>query len=435
MTVCRFITSIFVFAGAVTAVAADNCVKQKLEASFEASPFQRVANTIKLHKGSLLKDIDPASYAIFEQVRLNPEKHLSDMELTTLRDKGLEGVFTQWRQTGYLIKKLNKEIADLHRSRINKANDKFILKSTKWVGKAAFPFYRLFQFDFRSRAIAKKILADPFYALSEKESAYLVKTKRFKDMERFRADAENGLREKFVRINQLRRVGDTLVWSVTIPGVAMGLVGNKYISSKQSMNENDPDGMSKYDDKVELIFLSPMSHASIRIGGIVYNYGVMNIERWNLEEFGKTVGFGQAASGNHTRIELKLTPEEKEKLRDYLEEDVGKIYPLFPPFVDCVSQTNNAVKYATGIAVPPIANRSQSLTIAYWKLRKFLGSDKTGDIRFASQGSPLAGKAADAAVNTLDGLMFMRYGPEMLAVTPVSDQFKLTVDPKTGKIQ
>ena len=213
--------------------------------------------------------------------------------------------------------------------------------------------------------------------------------------------------------------------------MGLGLIANEYVTKNESFDESNAKGMSKYDEKVELIFLSPLPHVSVRMGGNVYNYGVLDIDRWNLETLNEQIGFGEALSGNHTRVELNLNEEERERLRDYLEEDVGRVYPLFLPFVDCVSQTNKAIEYATGQSPPPIANRSQAMSIAYYKLLKLVGSNRVGDITFAHRGNAAIEKAKDAAVNVFDSMFFMRYGPALLVSTPLIDRYKGTIDPIT----
>ena len=223
------------------------------------------------------------------------------------------------------------------------------------------------------------------------------------------------------------------MWSITVPTVALSLLGEEEISADAS--KYGPEGMSMFDDKVELIFLSPMPHASLRIGGIVYNYGVADVSRYNLETFHKMTGFGSPLSGNHTRIELKLTQDEIERLRDYLEADVGKIYPLVIPFVDCVSQTNKAIKYATGVDVPWVADRSKAMSIAYYKLRKLLGDERIGKIYHASDDRGLiVSKASEAAVNTLDSIFFLKRAGAVFLLAPILDSHPLTIDAPNVKV-
>jgi hypothetical protein len=384
-------------------------------------------------RGTLLMKADPALYKIFDGIRRDSAYQLTADQLAYIKDNQLEGLLRQWQNSNGLVKKLNKEVADLYRAEIHRDPDKLLMRLTKGVGKTLVPVYKVFMIDGRSRAIARKIIADSNYTLTAKELAYIEKKKMGDDLQRFRADVANGLGPKFATIGQVRQINKKLTWSVALSTAALNYADNKYITRDETFDEKNPDGMSRYDDKVELIYLSPMPHVSVRMGGNVYNYGTLDIKRFDLDQYRAATGFGGELSGNHTRVELKLNADERDRLRDYLEGEVGKIYPLTVPYVDCVSQTNNAIKFATGMSIPPIANRSQAMSIAYLKLSKMLGNDKVGDIRFASAGQPMVEKTKDAAINVLDSMLFMKYGANLLLVTPILDQSKLSVDPGSSE--
>lgn len=389
----------------------------------------------KIYRGGLLKDLDPSLYKLFIKLQTNPKYTLNMAEEYLISANNFQGILHHWKNTNQFVKKLNKQFAILYRSEIRNNNKKTIIKILKALGKGLFPMYKSFSIKGKGRKILRKILLNSDYKLTPGELKYLERKKRLGDIRRFRSDVKNGFQKDFVRIHKIKKVGNYLTWTIALSSAAAGIVSNKYIPSNISFDGDNENGMSRYDEKVELIFLSPMPHSSIRLGGLVYNYGVLNIDRWDLKTFKETVGFGESVSGNHTRIELKLTKEEKKRLRRYLEDDVGKIYPLAIPFIDCVSQTNKAIKHAIGLDVPVIMDRSQSLSIAYYKIRKLLGDDRIGDIKFAHTKSVLREKSKDAAINILDTMFFLKVAGIMFVTTPFLDKYKLTIDPKTKEIK
>jgi hypothetical protein len=181
------------------------------------------------------------------------------------------------------------------------------------------------------------------------------------------------------------------------------------------------------------MFISPMPHASIRIGGVVYNYGVFEVSRMTLRQFRESVGFGEAASGAHTRIELKLSPDEVSELREILETDVATMYPLTIPFNDCVSMTNRAVRDAAGIDVPPVLDRSQIGSILYYKFQRLLHPERFGTTTYASPAGPnSSARLQEAAANSLDAMMFLRWGPAVIGIAPILDSIDTTYDPADG---
>jgi len=390
---------------------------------------------VTLLRGAALNDIPTDALDVFLKVSRNPNYIPTVEELNLLKSKNLLDSFKNWTSTNQSVRALNEKMAIMYRSKIKNGDDTFILRFLKNTGKILFPMYKSFQFNNKVNPILKKILLDPNYKLSATETLYLTKKGHLAEVERFQADALLGLQGGFAKIEKVRDVSNKAVWGVTLGAAGANLFVDDYISLDDSFNESSDLGMSRYDGKVELIFTSPMPHVSIRIGGLVYNYGVMKVARHNLDEYRNSVGFGETISGNHIRIELNLNEDEKKKLIKYLEADVGMAYPLALPFVDCISQTNKAIKVATGIDVPVIMDRSQALSIGYYNILKLSGDERVGKVTFATNENPIIARGKESAVNILDSLMFTRYAPIMLPVTPVLDQYRLTIDPETKEFK
>jgi hypothetical protein len=188
------------------------------------------------------------------------------------------------------------------------------------------------------------------------------------------------------------------------------------------------------DGKVEIFYLSPLPHASLRVGDTVYNYGVFTTQRLPLDEFKRIVGFGNKLSGNMTRVELKLTETEKKALVAHLESEMDGYYPLVFPFVDCVSQTNRAIERSGALQVPPLISRSQAMSIMYYKLQKFLGNDKVGAITFTSGDGDSAGmaKAIDAGARLADTEYWLTKSLGLLIAQPLIDRAPTVYSAKDG---
>lgn len=396
---------------------------------------QAINRTKVLYSGGALDDLPPDVVDIFVRSSRDKKFVLSAEEEALLKSHNLVDLFKSWKNSNRVIQEVNNNMMLLYRSKIKQGDEKFIIRFLKGTGKVLFPMYKSFQGNRQVKSILDKILLNPNYALSSSEKAYLRSKNYLDDVNRFQEDVRLGLQKQFATISKVRDAAGKIVWTVTLGAAGANLFVDDYITLDESFDENSKNGMSRYDGKVELVYTSPMPHVSIRIGGLFYNYGVLNVQRYNIDNYKESVGFGEALSGNHIRIELNLTEDEKKKLIAYLEQDVGKVYPLAIPFVDCISQSLKAIKNATGIDVPFVADRSQALSIAYFNLLKVSGNEKVGKVRFATNENPIKARAKETGVNILDSLMFTRYTGQMLLTTPILDQYRLTIDPETGVIE
>lgn len=281
----------------------------------------------------------------------------------------------------------------------------------------------------RQRRIFESQIANPT-PLSAHDQDFLDRHQLKEDFERLKEYAsqnpeqmKKALRDKRI----LRWVGRALILAAagagTFPDQTHSLSDDYDLDNMDPLDGKDIPGMSRYDEKVELIFTSPIPHVSIRIGGTVFNYGQGEVQMWGLDDYNR-VGFGSALSGSHTRVELKLTKEEAAKLRDRLHKDVGKRYPLIFPFNDCISMTVRALRESTGISVPYGLDRSQSYTIAYFRSLKAGGSVRVGKITYAgTDGSVFMTKTADFGMNLLDGTYFLQSGKTLLWSVPLIEGY------------
>ncbi len=389
---------------------------------------KRISPTIKIFTGTALKQTSPESFEIFEKIKTNPLYTLNSEELTRAQAEGIEPIIEQYRSANIFVKSINQKIAILFKSNPG------VAKRKGWKR-----LYEAWRFlipvppkirEWRVKSIYEKVFKNPGYQLNDQELNFLAKFQLEQDIERYRIDSQK-FHLQFITIEKIKTVGNYIKYSVALSTAAMALIGVTYISDDESFDEDSQKGMSRYDDKVELIFLSPLPHSSVKVRGIVYNYGIFTIDRLRMEDFRRIAGFGEYLSGSHTRIELNLTEDEKDKLQQLLEADVGKVYPLIIPWNDCISMTNKIIDQTCGLNVPPLADRSQSMSIAYYKLQKLLGNGKVGSIKFASKkGNALIARAQDLTTNVLDTLFFIRHGKSTVLLGPVFDTF---IEPKEVK--
>lgn len=276
----------------------------------------------------------------------------------------------------------------------------------------------------RARRILEKIVLDPDYGLNAEERSLIEKARLSQDLERFREDARRGLAEPFARFNAIRTVGDRAVWSIGFSAAGSALFGGRSASVEGSIDPDNPKGMSNLDDRVELLFLSPLPNTAIRIGGVVYQYAAPEVKRMSLQQFLRLSGFEADGGPNHTRVELRLSSDERERLRNYLDSDVGDVAPLVFPFMNSVSQVNGVVSLATGVNVPWVADRSKAMTLAYLKLRKLLGDPKIGEITRATEKTenPALSHALSLGTDTLDSVLFLKNAGILLLVSPLLER-------------
>lgn len=230
--------------------------------------------------------------------------------------------------------------------------------------------------------VYRKVLNDPNYILTEREQRILRALSLEKDIERYRQDSFS-LAKVFRFQDRWRSIKR---WALSL-AIATSLIAvstpSMTISTQESFSERSPNGMSRYDEKVELIFLHPMPHVALRIGGVVYNFSIGYVDKMSLRKYRESMGFSNELSGSHTRIELEMSASERRRLIMTLNQRVGQAYLLFPPFNDCVSQTNLALhEVCPDYHILPGANRSQALTIAQLRLQNLLGDARIKKITY-----------------------------------------------------
>ncbi len=416
---------LMLLAGAGNALAVESASEHpslcKRSASAMIEGLKRLNATVSIYKGSLLKDLRPEEYAIFEKTRLDPLRVLTEADRTILLRSDLLKTHEQWRSSHALAKKLNVAFATWYRSTVKKESPSLALKVAHFlfpITPDLSPAWSRLGFETTQRLV-KKVLENPDTVLAEEELLVLRDIGKLRDFRRFQADLQNGLRDGFVAVSEIKARGKALVWTVAGSAMLFNLMGEDPITRQESVAAESPKAMTPLDDKVELIFTSPLPQSAVRIGGQLFSYpppsaenlGVTRLERISQKNFREETGNGKALAGNHIRVELKLTNDEREKLRDSLEEEVGAVYPFVPPLINGISQTGKAIRNATGIQIPPVLDRTQSGTLAYLKLLKLLGNEKIGDIRFAGQNkdSLTRDRLQAAAANLVEGAVFFRF--------------------------
>lgn len=248
------------------------------------------------------------------------------MEMAELRKDG------NWKQNREKSLELAREGQDILYN-----NARNIVVTTVSLLHLLYPFPRMLAKE-KLASLHVKILDDPNYEPNQAEK----NVKRFlpffelasegnfiekfdlKDhLERFRKDSVlHG--KTYAKLVFARQLARSALWLGALGAMGAGYLGNDAISVAQSFDEGtDADehgveawekpgfkGMSRYDDeKVELIFNSPLPHVAIRVGSFVYNYGMGTVDRYNFDEYKASTGFGSTLSGNHTRIEIVMSDE------------------------------------------------------------------------------------------------------------------------------
>lgn len=231
----------------------------------------------------------------------------------------------------------------------------------------------------------KKVREDPEYQLGRWERMALNGLSFSQDLERYRSDATH-FRESFRRHSIWRSTMRLALAAAVATAIFAVSSPSNTIFADENNDEKSPFGMSRYDQKVELIFFHPMPHASLRIGGVVYNFSTGFVDKIPLKRFLKKVGFSPSLSGSQTRVELLLTESERLNLILNLNQRVGEGYLLIPPFNDCISQTNLAIHdVCSDYRILPGANRSQALTISQLKIMKLMGVGRVGQITYVDR--------------------------------------------------
>ena len=371
-------------------------------------------------------------YDLYLKENANPHFKLRSSEIKILRAKKHLRQFKSFQKASRFFKKTNIFVGIYQRSKpkmIFRRSWRKIFDFWK-ISIPITPSYRRFRRDRIYRNLLSNIHWQPreirnrYQWLSDRE--FLNKFQLESDFERYRHDLQLHPRA-FRNLAKIRSIRQALKWGLITSVLLLNATGFEYLSATESFDERSPRGMSRYDEKVELLFLSPMPHASIKIRGNIYNYGIFQVSRTNLRAYHQTAGFGRFASGNYTRVEIKASHAEIMRLQNLLEQDVLRTYPLTIPWVDCVSETNLALFKSLGISIPPVANRSQAMTIAYLRWRKLQGDPRIGAIRFASENdSPVISKTADLGVNTMDTYLFFEFAPSVFVAGSIWDHYGKT---------
>lgn len=400
------------------------------------------------------RGLDSTSYEIFDRVYYNPDAPLSTADLSHLHSQGLESQFNQYRQSAKWIKKLNRAGAIYWRSQPGNVHRRPTLNRIAGFWRKLLP-----DFLNRPKARATKIFekAAKNKPISSSDIDFLKKWNLLEDLERFQNDLKiHG--KSYYYLSKIRQAGYYLSFGFTastaalvgVPTILAHQVNRKTISIQDSLNEDHPDGMSRYDDKVELIFFTPSHQSSaIRVGGTYFEF-TENLE--NLPKLEGLIGTlqrgvlvkvmedGRLASNEHTRVELKLSSDERRELRRYLSEHSGRVFAAMPGFNDWVSLANRSISEGAGIDVPPMIDRSQTMTIGYYRIRKFLDPtfrEKVGEIRFAEKPNKnTKEKVRDRTLDALEPLVFLRLAKELVIIGPSIDQNeKLLMDPTSKNRQ
>lgn len=284
--------------------------------------------------------------------------------------------------------------------------------------------------NFRLNQYYRKALDSPDAIRTGANAPALIRNRHIEnDVVRYRKDAKL-FPEEFKKLNQFHQLRNAalmlLAGSVAIAASTAPYAFTSTDESTDEGHEKDATGkeawekegflgMSRYDGKMELIFTSPFPEQYVRIGGLVYHYGLNQVERFPLSEFKKHLQNSEGKTENHIRVELKLSEEAKEAFIEGIEKDLDKNYITFYPYRDGTLIANERLKESGALAIPPVINRSQSGTLAYFNLLKRLGDGRIGKMQFATaKDSQRTAFALDAVKNFTDAALFSSNAEDIL---------------------
>jgi hypothetical protein len=270
----------------------------------------------------------------------------------------------------------------------------------------------------RLRGLYSRARRDPDRTLTEDEARFLRSRNLLADYHRFREDARvHG--KAFAALYYVRRTGQLGFGASLLGAFALSLIGGEDITTDESFDETNPKGMSPDDGKVEMIFLSPMPGMAIRVGGTVWNYRNLNVDRQTLHEFQKELKEGGPLTANHIRVELKMPADQRQELRRLLEETEGDTSLFALATTDGVSQVNGAIGQATGKSVPPFLSRSKLGTVAYYKALNSIGTERATNIYYAVGNEGVwENRGVDATTTVLDAFYLNRITRRLLLSWP-----------------
>lgn len=284
--------------------------------------------------------------------------------------------------------------------------------------------------NYRLNNYYRKALKDPEMVRTGATAPALIRNRHLEaDVIRYVQDAKLFPREfkKLNQFHQMRNLGlmllaggvalaaSTAPYAFTSTDQSTDEGGEKGDDGKEAWEKDGFLGMSRYDEKTELIFTTPFPEQYVRIGGLVYHYGLNQMERFTLPEFKKRLRNTKGEIENHIRVELKLSADEKDAFIEAIEKDLEKHYITFYPYRDGTLIANEKLKEAGALNIPPVINRSQSGTIAYLNLLKRLGDNRIGHMQFAtSKDSERTAFVLDAVKNFTDAALFSSNAEDIL---------------------
>jgi len=196
---------------------------------------------------------------------------------------------------------------------------------------------------------------------------------------------------------------------------------------EESLDPEAPGGMHRDDAEkgiVEFIYFPDAREAAIRIGPKVYHYEFNSMVRLDsLPLYAPQA----AAKGDHIRVQVKLMPEEIEKLKTKLEEERNRVFFGYLPYNTAQGQAMQDFSAATGIGVPSIFDRTHATSLPLVQIRNLveatgLTQDRVQNVIYASSD----GQGRGAAQLALDGLeaTYIRSLPlKSLVILPLVEQF------------
>ncbi len=222
--------------------------------------------------------------------------------------------------------------------------------------------------------------------LFRKDDALLRREKLLDTWKKFQEDAKTFQREfggKRRLKNAMEGIKTSLRMGVLTLAMLFATTTDKTITASEAVDLTSANSMRIGDRKVELIFMHPLPHVSVRLGGVIYTFRDDGIARIGLKDFAEEIGFGPRLSGTMVRVELNLDNKAKAELRARLEQMVYTSFDYDLLYENCISKTLATITPTCKISVPPGLNRSQALTLAYLKAQRLLGNAVIGDITVA----------------------------------------------------
>lgn len=284
--------------------------------------------------------------------------------------------------------------------------------------------------------LKQKIIDELGGLVSKEDATYLLSHGRLTDFIRFTEELKR-YQTSYIIMGELKNIGKILRWSLIIAGTTLAASSLFEDEDDPQLNRDSvfdpeiPGALNPDDAIVELFFLSPMPHISLRVGGVVMDYGHGDATLSSLQEYKDSLVHSSTAS--FYRLEIKTTPEQFEAIQATVVEDSFRNYQYSLPFNNCVYQVNRVLCDAGVLNIPTAFNKSQALTLAYLKGLKLTNDPRIGSVSYVSleDSTRFNDRLAFVGTTAIDTLFFGYHLGKNIVLSPfIKSHQKMKAEPE-----